>query len=90
MRWPRSSPSCAEPSLGLDVRKESIAAGILRPGRVEPDLRTLASTPEALRKLVSPMDRASLIACYEAGPTGYDTYRVLERLGSAARSSLRR
>jgi len=67
--------------LGLDVHKESIAAGILRPGSVEPDLRTLANTPEALRKLVSPMDRASLIACYEAGPTGYDTYRVLERLG---------
>lgn len=67
--------------LGLDVHKESIAAGILRPGSVEPDLRTLANTPEALRKLTSRMDRASLLACYEAGPTGYDTYRVLERLG---------
>jgi len=67
--------------LGLDVHKESIAAGILRPHGVEPDLRTFANTPEALRKLTSRMDRASLIACYEAGPTGYDIYRVLERLG---------
>jgi len=67
--------------LGLDLHKESIAAGILRPHGVEPDLRTFANTPEALRKLTSRMDRASLIACYEAGPTGYDTYRVLERLG---------
>lgn len=67
--------------LGLDVHKETIAVGILRPDGVEPDVRTIPNTPEALRKLVGPMDRPSLIACYEAGPTGYDTYRVLERLG---------
>lgn len=67
--------------LGLDVHKETIAVGILRPDGVEPDVRNTRNTPEALRKLVTPMDRASLFACYEAGPTGYDTYRVLERLG---------
>ena len=67
--------------LGLDVHKETIAVGILRPDGVEPDVRNIRNTPEALRKLVTPMDRASLFACYEAGPTGYDTYRVLERLG---------
>ncbi|MGH2711213.1 MAG: hypothetical protein ACRDH9_08440 [Actinomycetota bacterium] len=60
--------------LGLDVHKDTIAAALLRPGAEEPEERVIPNTPEALRKLVG-RRAASLFACYEAGPTGYDTHR---------------
>jgi transposase len=68
--------------LGLDVHKDTIAVAILRPGELTPDERVIANTPEALRKLVARCgDPALLLACYEAGPTGYDTHRLLTSLG---------
>jgi transposase len=68
--------------IGLDVHKETIAVAVLRPGTAECDERVIANTPEALRRLFSRHpDRAALRACYEAGPTGYDTWRLLEGLG---------
>ena len=67
--------------LGLDVHKDSIAVGLLRPAQHIPDHKVIDNTPEAIRKLVSRLDTTSLIACYEAGPTGYDTYRLLDSLG---------
>ena len=68
--------------LGLDVHKDTIAVAILRPGDLSVDQRVIANTPEALRKLVARCgDPASLLACYEAGPTGYDTHRLLTSLG---------
>jgi transposase len=70
--------------IGLDVHKDSIAVAVLRPGSSECDERTIANTPEALRKLLHRFDdRAALRTCYEAGPTGYDTYRLLSSLGVA-------
>jgi len=66
--------------LGLDVHKETIAVALLRPNQETPDERVIPNTPEALRALVAP-HRSRLIACYEAGPTGYDTYRQLRALG---------
>lgn len=68
--------------LGLDVHKETIAVAVLRPEADTPDERVIPNTPEALRKLVAKVP-APLAACYEAGPTGYDTYRLLHRLGVA-------
>ena len=68
--------------LGLDVHKDTIAVAILRPGDLAADQRVIANTPEALRKLVARCgDPASLLACYEAGPTGYHTHRILTSLG---------
>ncbi len=68
--------------LGLDVHKDTIAVAILRPGELTPDERVIVNTPEALRKLVARCgDPALLLACYEAGPTGYDTHRLLTLLG---------
>lgn len=66
--------------LGLDVHKDSIAVAVLRPGEFEPDQRVIANTAEALRKLISRHDCSSLVACYEAGPTGYGTQRLLASL----------
>jgi len=74
--------------LGLDVHKEAIAVAILRPGQHHPDERVIPNTPEALRSLVRRRRSAGrLVACYEAGPTGYDTYRLLSRLAFRATSS---
>ncbi len=67
--------------LGLDVHKDTIAVAILRPGSLEPDERTIPNTPEALRALVARRQSGPVVACYEAGPTGYDTYRLLTSLG---------
>lgn len=70
--------------IGLDVHKETIAVAVLRPGTVACDERVIASTPEALRKLFGRFeDLESLRVCYEAGPTGYDTQRLLASLGVA-------
>ena len=61
--------------VGLDVHAETIAAAVVEEGGKERSLGTLASRPEAVRKLMkrlgSPED---LRVCYEAGPTGYALY----------------
>jgi transposase len=68
--------------IGLDVHKETIAVAVLRPDTSECDERVIANTPAALRKLFLRFpDRAVLRTCYEAGPTGYDTHRLLTALG---------
>jgi transposase len=70
--------------IGLDVHKETIAVAVLRPGSSDCDERTIPNTPEALRKLLARYpDRAALRTCYEAGPTGYDTHRLITSLGIA-------
>ena len=68
--------------IGLDVHKDSIAVAVLRPGGTEVDERVIPNTPEALRKLLRRHDDLdTLRVCYEAGPTGYDTHRLVTSLG---------
>jgi transposase len=55
---------------------------VLRSGSTTCDERVIANTPEALRKLLVRFDDpAALRTCYEAGPTGYDTHRLIASLG---------
>jgi transposase len=63
--------------VGLDVHKESTAVAVLRPGTLEPDHRVIATTPDAYRKLVKAVGTRSVVFCYEAGPCGFDPYRML-------------
>ena len=44
--------------------------------------RVVASTAEAYRKLVTRVGIAGVVFCYEAGPCGYDPYRILAGLGA--------
>ena len=68
--------------IGLDVHKDSIAVALLRPGSTEVDERVIPNTPEALRRLLRRYeDPSALRTCYEAGPTGYDTHRLITSLG---------
>jgi transposase len=70
--------------IGLDVHKDTIAVAVLRPGASECEERVIPNTPESLHKLFSHYpDRSLLRTCYEAGPTGYDTHRLLAFLGIA-------
>jgi transposase len=70
--------------IGLDVHKDTIAVAVLRPGTTECDERVIPNTAEAVRKLLAHFpDRSSLRTCYEAGPTGYDTHRLITCLGIA-------
>ena len=57
--------------LCLDVHKLTIAAGILAPD--VPVVDQLSSDPESVRRLVGRFpDPRRVVACYEAGPTGYE------------------
>jgi hypothetical protein len=72
--------------LGLDVHKETIAVAVLRPGSDVPDERTIAHTPQAIR-LLAARYRGRAVACYEAGPSGYDSIGCSCRSASRATSS---
>jgi len=70
--------------IGLDVHKDTIAVAVLRPGITDCDERVIPNTPEAVRRLLSRYpDPSQLSICYEAGPTGYDTHRLITSLGIA-------
>lgn len=66
--------------LGLDVHKDTIAVAVLRPGEAEPNERTIANTPEALRALVRRGSFEHPVACSEAGESApaYDRPRDAE------------
>jgi transposase len=70
--------------IGLDVHKDTIAVAVLRPDAVTCDERVIPNSSEAIRKLFAHYpDRSLLATCYEAGPTGYDTHRLITSLGIA-------
>jgi transposase len=69
--------------VGLDVSKEKIAVAIADEGREEPRYwGMISNTPESVRKLVNKLgEKDDLRVCYEAGPTGYELYRLFLSLG---------
>lgn len=70
--------------VGLDVHKDEISVGIAEAGREAPVLYgKIPNDSAAIRKLASRFgvgDR-KLSFCYEAGPCGYEVYRVLSGAG---------
>jgi transposase len=70
--------------LGLDVSKNKIAVGILRPDEVSPDTEVIFNDEASTRRLIGRFpDRGRLRVCYEAGPTGFGLYRLLSSMGVA-------
>jgi transposase len=68
--------------LGLDVSKDKIAVGILRPDEVSPDAEMIFNDEPSIRRLIGRFpDPCLLRACYEAGPTGYGLHRLLASMG---------
>lgn len=68
--------------LGLDVSKDTIAVAVLEPRRDRAAVDKIFHDEVSVRRLIDRFeDRSKLWACYEAGPTGYDLYRLLTGLG---------
>ncbi len=67
--------------IGLDVHKDTIAVATLRPVTGEIDERVVPNTPEAVRKLLRRHEPETTRLAYEAGPSGYDTHRLVSSLG---------
>ncbi|HMK98868.1 MAG TPA: IS110 family transposase [Acidimicrobiales bacterium] len=67
--------------LGMDVSRDSIALAILGPDSDVAITEKIPSDPESVRRLIKRVGRPSGIwACYEAGPTGYELYRLLRSM----------
>lgn len=70
--------------LRLDVAKDSIAVGVLRPDEVVPDTEKIFHDEVSIRRLIDRFDDPRrLRACYEAGPTGYELHPLLTSIGVA-------
>ena len=72
--------------LGMDVHKDSISVGILRPEEESPDVeRIFNDEPSVGGSWLRFGDHRELSSCYEAEPTGYELHRLLTSMGSAVR-----
>jgi transposase len=71
--------------VGMDVHQETVALAVAAADGSEPRfLGTIPNTPVALRKrLLAIGPVGHLHCCYEAGPTGYATWRLLADWGIA-------
>lgn len=70
--------------VGMDTSMREIVCGVLRPGRDVPAVERIPSDGESVRRLVGKLgDRRALAVCYEAGPSGYELYRLLASMGVA-------
>lgn len=68
--------------LGMDVHKDSISVGILAPDDDVPEVEKIFHDEASVRRLIGRFDDPrSLVACYEAGPTGYELHRLLTGMG---------
>src|SRR5262245_9983031 len=68
--------------VGLDVHAETIAVAVAEKDGAIRGLGTIPNRMESLRKLVKKLGSPKeLVACYEAGPTGYVVYWQLTQLG---------
>ena len=70
--------------LGMDTSKNTIVVATLLPGEDSPVTDRIFNEEEAVRRLIGRFeDRSVLRAWYEAGPGGYDLYRLLASMGVA-------
>ena len=70
--------------LGMDTSKNTIVVATLLPGEESPVTDRIFNEEEAIRRLVGRFpDRSVLRAWYEAGPGGYELYRLLASMGVA-------
>ncbi len=66
--------------IGLDTHKATIAVAVARAGREGPHFEgTIPNTKAAVAKLLGQVSAKgeSVSFCYEAGPCGYDLYRMI-------------
>ena len=70
--------------VSIDQHKLSIVAATLPPSGGEPELHRIETTERAIRRFIDKLGGPEgLTVCYEAGPGGFDLYRLLTRIGVA-------
>lgn len=71
--------------VGWDVHAATIAVAVAEAGRQPAEFEgTIPADGEAVRQWVRRQsDRAQMLVCYEAGPTGFEMARLLDDLGVA-------
>jgi transposase len=78
------TPPAGAIHLGMDTSRNTIVVGVLMPGEEIPAVDRILNDEEPVRRLVGRFPgRGLLRACYEAGPGGYDLYRLLTSMGVA-------
>ncbi|MBV8733555.1 MAG: transposase [Solirubrobacterales bacterium] len=70
--------------VSLDQHRFSVVAAILPLEGGEPELERIETTEKAIRRFVDRLGGPEgLAVCYEAGPGGFDLYRLLSSMGVA-------
>jgi transposase len=72
----------------MDTSKNTIMAAVLRPGEESRVTERIINDEPSVRRLLGRLTgktggRECLRCCYEAGPGGYDLYRLLDSMGIA-------
>jgi transposase len=65
------------------VHKNAITAGVLPAQGGQVEVVQLENSDKAIRRLMRRLGADGLAVCYEAGPCGYDLYRLLVAMGVA-------
>ena len=70
--------------LGMDTSKNAIVVATLLPGQDSPVTDRIADEEAAIRRLIGRFADRSVLRCwYEAGPGGYELYRLMASMGVA-------
>lgn len=68
--------------VGLDVHSKSVAMATLERGDEKPTTVVIPNDPKALRRAFAKLTgRGEIRCCYEAGPCGYEVWRLLAEMG---------
>ncbi len=78
------APADVKQWIVFDVHKNSLVAGVLPAAGGAPKVTRLENTERAVRRFVDRLGGSEgLAVAYEAGPCGYDLFRLLSRIGVA-------
>ncbi len=79
-----TAPACVDHWIVFDVHKNSLGAGVLPAQGGSPQVTRLENTDRAIRRFVGGLgDPKRLAVAYEAGPCGYELFRLLTGMGVA-------
>ena len=79
-----AAPTDVNQWIVFDVHKNSLVAGVLPVSGGTPQVSRLENTERAIRRFIERAgDPSTLAVAYEAGPCGYDLYRLLGTMGVA-------
>jgi transposase len=78
---PRLQPHGEVVHVAFDASKNTLVAGILRPGEETPSIERIFNDEPSVRRFVKGFPEPGLLrSCYEAGPCGYELHRLLRSL----------